>query len=332
MDIPLNDAPEHYQYLSTEAQAKILNGHTVISPMLVGVTTENSGFSSNADEIEMATKVFYNQAIVPFQDAILDKIEEYLAFNGGALDLYFKRLNLMDSIEEKQQEVEETQLTLSSQMEEIIDQYGEEESEEWILIDEREVDYDLEDDLDSQVKDWEAELQEEDKTTLSKVWNFVSSGIARGNAKSSQDKEVKGFYFKTRYKYTGNPSPQRGFCQLMMGKNKIYRKEDVINMGAAAVNAGFGEGGADNYSIWLYKGGARCHHKWTRMTYVSATRSIDVKSPLANTKPRGGNIHTSQAQQFGYKITNNKKVSQRPNNMPLKGFSPNNPNLPKDVK
>jgi len=332
-DIPLNDAPEHYQYLSTEAQAKILNGHTVISPMLVGVTTENSGFSSNADEIEMATKVFYNQAIVPFQDAILDKIEEYLAFNGGALDLYFKRLNLMDSIEEKQQAVEEAQLTLSSQMEEIIDQYGEEESEDWVLIDEREVDYDLEEDLDNQVKEWEAELQEDDKTTLSKIWNFVSSGIAFPNAKSSQDKEVKGLFFKTRYKYTGNPSPQRGFCQVMMAKNKIYRKEDIINMGAAAVNAGFGEGGADNYSIWLYKGGARCHHKWTRMTYMSDTRSIDVKSPLANTKPRGGNVHPSQAQnKYGYKVNNDSKVNQKPNNMPLKGFSPNNPNLPKDVK
>lgn len=280
----------------------------------------------------MATKVFYNQSIVAFQDAMLEKADEYLAFNGASLDLYFRRLNLMDSIEEKQQAKEEAELRLSSQMDEIIAQFGEDESDEWVLIDEREVDYDLEEDLDNQVKEWEAELQKEDETKLSKLWNFVSTGVARGNAKSSQDKEVKGFYFKTRYKYTGNPSPQRDFCQAMMRANKIYRKEDIINMGTAAVNAGFGEFGADNYSLWLYKGGARCSHKWLRMSYVSATKSIDVKSPLANTKPRGGNIHPSKAQQFGYKVDNDKKVNIIPNNMPLKGFSPNNPNLPSDVK
>jgi hypothetical protein len=102
-------------------------------------------------------------------------------------------------------------------------------------------------------------------------------------------------------------------------------------MGKDAVNKGFGEFGAANYSLWFYKGGPRCRHKWVRLTYVSATRSIDVKSPLANTKPIGGNISKTKAAKFGYKINNDKKVATIPNNMPLKGFSPNNKNLPKDV-
>jgi len=324
-DISLSDAPEHYSYLSTECQSKILNAHTVISPMIVGVTTENSGFSSNADEIEMATKVFYNQSIVAFQDAILEKIDEYLAFNGASLDLYFRRLNLMDSIEEKQQIKEEAELRLSSQMDEIIAQFGEDESDEWVLIDERDVNYEEEEGLDLQVNEWEAELQEENKTTLSKLWEFVSTGTARGNAKSSQDKEVQGFFFKVRYEYTGNPKPERDFCQAMMRANKIYRKEDLEAMSRMIVNAGFGEGGANTYDIFKYKGGPRCHHRFSRKTYVSATRSIDVKSPLANT------ISTGKARKFGYNPVNPKEVSMMPNDMPLKGFSPNNPNLPKDV-
>ena len=324
-DISLSDAPEHYSYLSTECQSKILNAHTVISPMIVGVTTENSGFSSNADEIEMATKVFYNQSIVAFQDAMLEKIDEYLAFNGASLDLYFRRLNLMDSIEEKQQIKEETELRLSSQMDDIIAQFGEDESDEWVLIDERDVNYEEEVDLDEQVNEWEAELQEENKTTLSKLWEFVSTGVARGNAKSSQDKEVQGFFFKVRYEYTGNPNPERGFCQAMMRAKKIYRKEDLEAMSRMIVNAGFGEGGANTYDIFKYKGGPRCRHRFTRKTYVSATRSIDVKSPLANT------ISTGKARKFGYNPVNPKEVSMMPKDMPLKGFSPNNPNLPKDV-
>lgn len=50
----------------------------------------------------------------------------------------------------------------------------------------------------------------------------------------------------------------------MVGAKKVYRKEDIVAMGNKAVNSGFGKGGADTYSIWLYKGGARCNHKWFR--------------------------------------------------------------------
>ena len=189
-DLPLNDAPEHYQYLSNECQAKILNGHTVISPMLVGITNENHGFSSNADEIETATKVFYNQSILPFQDAILDRLEQYLAFNGASLDIYFKRLNLMDSIEEKQQAQEREELRLSDQLQEIINKYGEDVPKDWVLIDERNVDLDQEQELDEQLKEWETNLKAEKKTKLSKIWDFakgISTGSASKNAKSEQD-------------------------------------------------------------------------------------------------------------------------------------------------
>jgi len=42
-DIPLNDAPAHYQYLSDEAFKKLIVGHRVTSPMLLGVRDGNSG-------------------------------------------------------------------------------------------------------------------------------------------------------------------------------------------------------------------------------------------------------------------------------------------------
>ena len=324
-DISLSDAPEHYSYLSTECQSKILNAHTVISPMIVGVTTENSGFSSNADEIEMATKVFYNQSIVAFQDAMLEKIDEYLAFNGASLDLYFRRLNLMDSIEEKQQAKEEAELRLSDQFIDLIHELGEDESDEWVLIDEREVDYDLEEDLDNQVNEWEAELQQENKTTLSKLWEFATGRVAP-NKPSEQDKEVQGFYFKVRYVYTGNPSPERKFCREMMRAKKLYRKEDIDKLSAALPNKGLGEGGSDYIDIWRFKGGARCAHKWLRKSFVSADKKATIGSPKTN------QISTGKARKFGYNPVNPKEVSMKPNDMPLKGFSPNNPNLPSDVK
>jgi len=319
-DIPLNNAPEHYTYLSTEAQAKILNNHNVVSPMIVGITTANSGFSSNGDEIEVATKFFYNQTVKPHQELLIDAIDEILAFNGISLKLYFENLNLLQTREEV-----ETVLEDNTKLTSFLHTLGEEESEDWELIDSREVNYDEEEELDKQFNEFGQSTIDKVKNALIKL---ASTGTARPNAQSAQDKQVDGNYFKVRYKYVGEGSGEREFCNKMMSSNKIYRKEDIIMMGSQEVNKGFGEGGAAVYSIWLYKGGPRCRHKWERRTYMSKSRTIDANSPLAPT------VSTGKARKFGYNPINvgEKEVSMKPNDMPLKGFSPNNPNLPSDVR
>ena len=317
-DIPLNNAPEHYTYLSTEAQAKILNNHNVVSPMIVGITTANSGFSSNGDEIEVATKFFYNQTVKPHQELLIDALDEILAFNGISLKLYFENLNLLQTREEV-----ETVLEDNTKLTSFLDTLGEEESDDWELIDSREVNYDEEEELDKQFNDFGQSTIDKVKNALIKL---ASTGTARPNAQSAQDKQVDGNYFKVRYKYVGEGSGQREFCNKMMSSNKIYRKEDIMMMGTQAVNKGFGEFGADTYSIWLYKGGPRCRHKWERRTYMSKSRTIDANSPLAPT------VSTGKARKFGYNPVNEREVSMKPNDMPLKGFSPNNENLPSDVR
>ena len=323
-DIPLNNAPEHYTYLSTEAQSKILNNHNVVSPMIVGITTANSGFSSNGDEIEVATKFFYNQTVKPHQELLIDALDEILAFNGISLKLYFENLNLLQTREEA-----ETVLEDNTKLTSFLDTLGEEESDDWELIDSREVNYDEEEELDKQFNDFGQSTIDKVKNALIKL---ASTGTARPNAQSAQDKQVDGNYFKVRYKYVGEGSGQREFCNKMMSLNKIYRKEDIMMMGTPeeggtqVVNKGFGEFGADTYSIWLYKGGPRCRHKWERRTYMSKSRTIDANSPLAPT------VSTGKARKFGYNPVNEREVSMKPNDMPLKGFSPNNENLPSDVR
>jgi len=324
-DIPLNDAPDHYNYLSTEARNKVLAGHSVTSSMLVGITPDGQGFSSNADEIEVGAKYFHNVTIKPQQDIHLDAIAEILAFNNISLDLFFRRLNLFEDIEADTQKEEEVALSSHDKLSDVLSRFGEDEDlNEWELIDERDVDYDNDDDLDLQVAEWEESLKPK-QSLLSKVWEFVNSGVASPNQKSSQDKEIDGFFFKVRYVYDGNKSPERDFCKLMMQRNKLYRKEDIMMMSETVVNEGFGEFGTDTYDIFKYKGGPRCGHKWVRKTYVSATKSIDVKSPNAPT------VSTNKAEKFGYVVRNPKEVAMKPNDMPLKGFSPNNTNLPSDV-
>ena len=185
---------------------------------------------------------------------------------------------------------------------------------------------DDETELDEVLYKVEAEMQPE--TILSRIYKFVSSGAANPNARSEQDKEVKRVdslkFFKVRYRYTGNASPKRGFCKAMMAKqSRLFRLEDIQAMSSRAVNPGFGEGGAATYDIFKYKGGPRCHHKWERVTFMRNLTGKDRKFQQVGTRA---------AEIKGYKVTNPYEVSVYPNNLPLKGFSPNNPNLPKDAK
>ena len=98
-DIPLNDAPAHYEYLSNECSNKLIVAHRVTSPLLLGIRTENNGLGSNADEIKTAALLFDNITIKPYQDLITDCIDDILAVNGISLKLYFKTLQPLSFIE-----------------------------------------------------------------------------------------------------------------------------------------------------------------------------------------------------------------------------------------
>jgi hypothetical protein len=88
-DISLNDAPSHYEYLANEAMHKILVGHRITSPMLLGIKDVGNGFSSNADEIKNASQLFNSTVISNFQNEILEAIEEVLEVNGSVPQLMF---------------------------------------------------------------------------------------------------------------------------------------------------------------------------------------------------------------------------------------------------
>ena len=95
-DIPLNDAPEHYTYLSEECLRKIMLGHNVTSPLLFGVASSN-GFSSNADELRNSQILFENMVVKPLQHELIQAFEQVLHYNQISLNLYFDALNPLDS-------------------------------------------------------------------------------------------------------------------------------------------------------------------------------------------------------------------------------------------
>ena len=198
------------------------------------------------------------------------------------------------------------------------------DEEKWEAIFEQDVDYQKEDAIDNIITELgQNEYIEESKrklSTIQKIVNLVSTGSAYPNSPSAQDKKVGENYFKVRYFYSPRKvgSNARSFCRAMKNANKLYRKKDIIAMGTQTVNKGWGPEGADQYSIWLYKGGGNCHHSWRRVTYKS-------KLSETSTKDIQNIIGTRQAAILGYKVTNPYQVSIQPRNLPNKGFLPNNP-------
>jgi hypothetical protein len=312
--VQLSDAANQYQFLSSEATQKILVSHRIVSPMLLGIK-DNTGFGNNADELKTASTLLDNLVIRPKQEIIIDGIDQILAYNDISLNLYFKTLQPLEFTEDVvtpmdlETREEETGVKLSSQepsdemFEEAfaaLEEVGEVVNmDEWELVDERPVDYDAE-------------------QALSK-YAFASTGSAFPNAKSSQDGVTEeGKRYKVRYAYAPETTKtnSREFCKKMVASGKVYRKEDVLRMGEQSVNEGFGPQGAATYSIWLYKGGARCHHFWMRKTYLAKGEGVtpDVGNPNAE-------VSVNKAKAEGVVLeTNPTNVAKRPVDMPNEGF------------
>ena len=319
-DIPLNDAPDHYTYLSEECLRKIMLGHNVTSPLLFGIASSN-GFSSNADELQNSFILFDNMVIKPFQDTIIEALDKILAFNGISLKLAFRTLQPLEftdleNVQTEEQKAEETGVELSkdSVIAQALIDLGEDEPENAILIDEFAVDYDND---DSENETLSKELK---PSLLSKLVNLVSTGDARPNITSKQDKVIDGIKFLTRYVYAGETTEKsREFCKRMISAKKIYRKEDIIKMSTEAVNKGWGPKGADTYSIWFYKGGGDCHHRWNKRVYATFSgKAIDVNSKELK------QVAVRKAEKLGYVVKNDSKVSTLPKDMPYNGFLPTN--------
>ena len=314
-DIPLNDAPQHYEYLSEECSRKIMLGHQVTSPLIFGMAT-STGFSSNADELQNSFILYYNMVIVPYQEMLLDAYDQILAFNGVSLKLYFETLKPLEFSDPSGKTLD-VQQNLSSvdDVAELLIAKGEDVPDTWLLIDEYAVDYDN-DDIENEM------LSNEPKTSLlSKIVNLVTTGTARPNSASEQDEVIDGIKFITRYVYAGETtSKSRAFCKKMIEAKKIYRKEDIVQMGSQVVNKGWGPRGADTYDIWKYKGGGDCHHRWNKQVYASFdnAKGIDVYSPKAR------QVAVRKAEKRGYVVKNDKLVSTLPKDMPYNGFLPTN--------
>jgi hypothetical protein len=273
--VQLSEAHLQYEFLSNESMRKIMVSHRIISPMLLGIK-DQSGFGNNADELQTATVLMDNTVIRPFQTLLIKNFNKILAYNNISLELYFKTLQPLEfsdlSNATSSAVIEqETGQKLSKEID--LSEFGEEiDLNIYELVSSEAVDYEKEASLD-------LEIEKLNATYLASA----STGTARPKSASEQDSPL----YITRYRYGGNPTPEREFCKKMMSANKLYRKEDIVGsnypsslggMSALTVNPGFGMNPTPDkpYDVFLWKGGGllseefpngTCKHFWMREMY-----------------------------------------------------------------
>ena len=309
---PLSDADKQYQFLSTEVSDKIMVGHRVVSSAMFGVKT--AGQLGNTQELEIASELFDKQVVKPYQRIVKDALESIFGAAGTPTVVSVEEVPPMKPVEVEMSRKAccnlSEEITLNIDAAEWLVEQGEEINEdEWVLIDEREYDEELEQVQDAQ-------------------WNFamrVPGGTSDTNTAPDNRSQIDNDVVKIRYIYDGSQNPEREFCQKMMSSQRVYRREDIVganwpaSLGGAsarAVNPGFGPNGTDTYDLLLYKGGPNCKHRWIRRTYlkrnnkrVSVNKARQIISQLPEPQRRANQLPTQDP-----------RISQIPAAMPNNGY------------
>ena len=350
--VQLSDASEQYQFLADESMRKLMVAHRVTSPMLMGIK-DNTGLGNNADELKTASLLFHNTVVRPIQELILDACDDILAVNEVSLNLYFKTLQPLELQADMAEEVKEELSSDCGCKEELKEpcQEGYEMIGFKMKDDKRvpncvplsELNEDsrpfLDDELAHEMLDALADLGEEEPEGYELIdaeivgddepEEFDTEEYLNGlvTLSTTQDSNQDSEIYKVRYKYVKgtkktSKGSSRSFCKTMLSQKKLYRKEDIGMMSARGVNKSFGHKGR-NYSLFKYKGGVNCYHRWERRIYK--------KKMKKNGEPYGGDalrgtkyVNVNQAVRAGFKLPKNpKEVATAPIDMPRQGHHPN---------
>lgn len=296
---PISDIDKQYQFLSTEVSDKIMIGHRVVSSAMFGVKT--AGQLGNTQELEIASTLFDDQVVKPYQRIVKNAVQSILTAAGtpatvSVVEVEDETPTVAELSDDKFKASEELATWLIEMGEEV-------DEDEWELIDERKVDYETENMQDA-------------------LWTFArtipGSSAERGSrGVSEQDNELIRVRYAYAPKVTGkNGNPSRDFCTKMVAAgNRVWRKEDIESASNRAVNPGWGANGADTYDLWLYKGGGSCQHFWQRRTYLRKNNErISVNQAKALIREAG--LEPLEV--------NDPRVAKEPRWQPNRGFLPSN--------
>ena len=284
---PLSDADKQYQFLSEETAKQIMVGHRVVSPLIHGIR-DTTGFGSNKDEMLVGMEIFNNQVIKPYQRIITNTFAPILGS-----DLTITMNSVFDEVVVVQPTVQSIELKKKVVAAE--NDFSDEEGRLWInALKEKAELVDLD--------EWEL-LSEEDVTEPENEANFRQEYMSVRSYANADERSAFGDtgLYKLRYAYSQNLSENsREFCQEMVDLSQSglsFRFEDIQDMSDAGINGEFAPEGSSTYNIFIWKGGAFCHHFWKRQIYIRKRDSKGRVLPndgLNNDKRVGNNPFVPQ--------------------------------------
>lgn len=271
--VQLSDAHNQYQFLSDECIRKVMVAHRITSPMLLGIK-DNTGLGNNAEELQVAYELFKNSVIKPFRHLVTEAAESVMAHNGQEIDLYFKDLSpVMMEAQATPAKLNKVEMSIEAP------HFSETAEEAWLKY--------LEDKGDKvDLDEWEL-VHEEEVTDYDEPDGEVFKFFKRFSDPEEKSRHDGGIY-KIRYRYDPKRTKEnsRTFCKNMVANAEqgvYYRREDIEKMSSAGVNSEFAPKGSSSYSIWRFKGGVNCHHRWFRMIFKRKQVGGKVK-PLDETE------------------------------------------------
>jgi hypothetical protein len=260
-----------------------------------------------------------NLVIRPKQEIIIDGIDMILAYNDISLNLYFKTLQPLEFTEDvvtpmdMETREEETGVKLAKQdnrpflRDELaaelllnIESLG--ESEEELMQDFDLITADI---VEDEGAEYDVEAYLNSRTDLA------------AQQESEQDTER----YKVRYFYAvGTKKDPKGesrlLCRTLLSAKRVYRMEDV----EALSSKGGAEAQGEPYSVWLFKGGANCHHRWERRIY---RKKLTKEGNIYGGGSLNGTdiINVNQAIRMGFRpMQNDPLVAIAPIETPTRGY------------
>ena len=273
-DVP--DPHKQYEFIASISEKKILLSHNISSPLLFGIRDTSGGLGSNAKEIQESYEIMREMTLEPIRQAFIQGLEPLLLEIGIPQSPSFSDLDIWT----KTVEVKEEPVAMSLSKD---DDEPEGYSKKWIES--------LEEKGEMMGDDW----QEVSSTAVDNpeaeddVLSIMMNDTSPPNGKPQDASEGDSGLFKVRYRYGPQETKpnSRDLCVFLVGKSRqgmVYRKEDIDSWEDLSVNGQFAPEGKSKYSLWLWKGGVYCGHRWFRVIYFrkrNADGSFKKKSTSA---------------------------------------------------
>lgn len=262
--LEVNNASQQYEFWAELAQKMIVRSHGGYTD-LFGIK-EGAGLASNADELDVQSRLMQDYQTQPIQEEWLDAIKPLLELQGLETDLVFLPIRETykstenttetvkdETVEVEAENIEKDAIELSSddlgRWADTLISLGETpDKNNWDVVEMRNVETHT--------------ISEKDLNT---VFKFASTPPSGKSKTSTQDTSL----FKVRYTYAGDQNPERVFCKKLVkasNNGRVWRAEDL--QAALPYNPGFGIAGSDIYNVFLYKGGVNCKHFWQRVIFL----------------------------------------------------------------